>query len=73
MPEDPLFERAQLVGRIDAELVDEHAPRFPAGSESGGLPAGAVEGKRKPAAEPLVEWMVCHEQRDLGQNLCVTA
>ena len=73
LPENLLLEGAQLIRRVDAEPVQERAPRFPTCLESSRLAAGAIESERELAPKPLVERVGCHERRELGQNLGVQA
>jgi hypothetical protein len=50
LPEDRLLELSQLGGRVDAELLDESAPRFLVGGERTRLQARPIQRKHQLAA-----------------------
>ncbi len=53
MAEDCPLKVAQLVARVEAELVAEDAPGLAVALERLGLPAGSVEREHRQAPDPL--------------------
>jgi hypothetical protein len=53
LPQDRLVEIAELLARLDAELLHQRAPGRRVGVESLGLAARSVEGQHQLAAKPL--------------------
>src|SRR5207249_10165415 len=59
--EHPLLEVAQLLARLDPELLDERATRVLVRGERFSLPSTAIEGEHELAAKPLAQRIVGDE------------
>src|SRR5262249_32410920 len=67
--EDRLLELLEPATRLDAELLDEHAPSHLVRLQRVGLTAAAVEREHQLAAEPLPQGMSGDEQLELRDEL----
>ena len=71
--QDRLLQLAERRPRLEAELLVEHAPRFPVRLERLGLPAAAVEREHELPAQALVEGVLLDERLELGNEVDVPA
>jgi hypothetical protein len=69
LPENRALELLKLAARLDAELVDEHAPRVLVHAQRLGLPSGAVEGEHELSPEALAQGVLRHERLELADEL----
>ena len=63
------LELAQTPSRLDAELVDENAPRVLIRLQCVGLATTAVESQHQLAPKALTKWVVGDEPLELGDHL----
>ena len=71
--EDPPLQRAELLARFEAELVDECGARVVVGRERVGLPARPVERQHQLSGEALAQRVGPDGRRDLPGELGVPA
>ena len=71
--QDRVLQGAELVARLDAELVGEPASRLAVRVERVGLAPAAVESEHELACEPLVRRMLGHQAPQLPDELDVAA
>ena len=64
---------AQPVAGLDAELLDERAPRLLVGLERLRLAAGAVEAEHQLAPQPLPQRVLVDQRLELADELGVSA
>ena len=69
--EDSSLEPTQLRPRLDAERLDERAPRVPVRRQRIGLPAAPVERDHELAAQPLDERMLRDQELEVCDELRV--
>ena len=71
--EDGPLEAAQLLARLQPELLVEKAAAGLVDGQRVGLPAGAVEGEHELATEPLAQRVLLDELLELGHELRVAS
>ena len=73
MREDRLLEPAELLARLEPELVPEPPPSAAVDVERLGLPPGAVEREHQLGPRPLAVRALLDERRELRDELLVAA
>ena len=71
--QDRSLERLERRGRVDAELLDQGAPRLLVGLERLGLPARPVQREHQLTAQPLAQRVLRDETLELAHELRVAA
>src|SRR5262249_56767325 len=69
--EDPLVEIAQRATRLDAELLDERAPRLLVGGERLALTPRTVQREHQLRVQPLAERIPVHQRLELAYEIVV--
>ena len=57
---------------LDAELIDEGAPRLAVDSQRLGLAVGAIKREHELCSEPLAKWVRGHERLQIADDLPVS-
>ena len=71
--EDRLLELAQLLTRLDAQLLVEQPAALPVRVERVGLPSRAVQGEHELPPQPLTQRVFLNESLELGNEPRVAA
>jgi hypothetical protein len=73
LAQDRPLQLTQFRARLDAQLLDQHASRFPIGLEGFCLPARPVEGEDQLTTQPLAKGMLGDQPLQLGDDLGMVA